>query len=87
MFGLLGQLVAFIQQRIRHVYRRQRPAPLPSGTASAATNRSSESMVLMSRMRGSEGERAYENHPFRKRSVSGRRLFRSFAKSAIEGFL
>jgi hypothetical protein len=24
---------AFIQQRIRHVYRRQRPAPLPSRTA------------------------------------------------------
>jgi hypothetical protein len=29
----LGQLAAFVQQRIRHVYRRQRPAPLPSCTA------------------------------------------------------
>jgi hypothetical protein len=29
----LGQLVALIQQRIGHVYRRQRPTPLPSRTA------------------------------------------------------
>jgi hypothetical protein len=28
-----GQLAAFIQQRIRYVYRRQRPTPLPSRTA------------------------------------------------------
>jgi hypothetical protein len=28
----VGQLAAFIQQRIRHVYRRQRPTPLPSRT-------------------------------------------------------
>ena len=27
------QLAAFVQQRIRHVYRRQRPTPLPSRTA------------------------------------------------------
>jgi hypothetical protein len=26
----IGTAAAFIQQRIRHVYRRQRPAPLPS---------------------------------------------------------
>jgi hypothetical protein len=31
--GKSGQLATFIQQRIRHVYRRQRPAPLPSRTA------------------------------------------------------
>jgi hypothetical protein len=31
--GPLGQLAAFIQQRIRHGYRRQRPTPLPSRTA------------------------------------------------------
>ena len=29
----LGQLAAFIQQQIRHRYRRQRPTPLPSRTA------------------------------------------------------
>jgi hypothetical protein len=29
----LSQLAAFIQQRIRHVYRRQWTAPLPSRTA------------------------------------------------------
>jgi hypothetical protein len=29
----LAQLAAFIQQRIHHVYRRQRPTPLPSRTA------------------------------------------------------
>jgi hypothetical protein len=28
-----SQLAAFIQQRIRYVYRRQRPTPLPSRTA------------------------------------------------------
>jgi hypothetical protein len=31
--GKSGQLAAFIQQRIRHGYRRQRPTPLPSCTA------------------------------------------------------
>jgi hypothetical protein len=31
--GKSGQLAAFIQQRIRHVYRRQRATPLPSGAA------------------------------------------------------
>jgi hypothetical protein len=31
--GESGQLAAFIQQRIRHVYRPQRPTPLPSRTA------------------------------------------------------
>jgi len=30
---LLKEVAAFIQQRIRHVYRRQRPTPLPSGRA------------------------------------------------------
>jgi hypothetical protein len=45
----LGQLVEFIQQRVHHVYRRQRTTPLRVATA---TNRSSESMVSMSRMRG-----------------------------------
>jgi hypothetical protein len=29
----LGQLAAFIEQRIRHVYRRQRSTPFPSRTA------------------------------------------------------
>jgi hypothetical protein len=31
--GESDQLAAFIQQRIRHVYRPQRPTPLPSRTA------------------------------------------------------
>jgi len=31
----LGHLAAFIQQRIRHIYRRRRPAPLPSRSARA----------------------------------------------------
>jgi hypothetical protein len=31
--GKSGQLAAFIQQRIRDTYRRQRPAPLPCRTA------------------------------------------------------
>jgi hypothetical protein len=31
--GKSGQLAAFIQQRIRHIYRRQRTAPIPSRTA------------------------------------------------------
>jgi hypothetical protein len=35
--GVLGgQLAAFIQQRIRHAYRRQRPTPLPSRTAKSS---------------------------------------------------
>jgi hypothetical protein len=33
LFPQLGQLAALIQQRIRHVYRRQRPTPLPSRMA------------------------------------------------------
>ena len=35
----VGQLAAFIQQRIRHAYRRQRPAPIPSPTAKGRTSR------------------------------------------------
>jgi len=31
--GKSGQLAALIQQRIRHIYQRQRPTPLPSRTA------------------------------------------------------
>jgi len=31
--GKSGQLATFIQQRIRHVYRRKRPTPLPSRMA------------------------------------------------------
>jgi hypothetical protein len=42
---------ALIRQRIRHGYRRQRPAPVPSCTAHAATNRSSAPRVSMSRTR------------------------------------
>ncbi len=48
--GKSGQLAAFIQQRIRHVDRRQWPTPLPSRTAQSR-KRSSESMVSMSRTR------------------------------------
>jgi hypothetical protein len=33
LFARLVSFAAFIQQRIRHVYRRQRPTPLPSRTA------------------------------------------------------
>jgi hypothetical protein len=35
----LGQLAAFIQQRILYVYRRQRSTPLPSRTAKSRTSR------------------------------------------------
>jgi hypothetical protein len=31
-FSLLGQLAALVEQRVRHIYRRQRPTPLPSRT-------------------------------------------------------
>jgi hypothetical protein len=43
---------AFIQQRIRHVYRRHGPPHSRAAQRRAPTNRSSESMVSMSRMRG-----------------------------------
>jgi len=33
----LGHLSTFVQQRIGHFYRRQRPTPLPGGVAGAVT--------------------------------------------------
>jgi hypothetical protein len=46
------RLAAFIQQRIRHVHRRQRSTPLPSRAGEEPPPIASESMVSMSRIRG-----------------------------------
>jgi hypothetical protein len=49
----LGQLASFIQQRIRHVYRRQRARPLPSCTGRRVVpNRSSGFRVTVAPNRG-----------------------------------
>ena len=48
----LGQLAAFIQRRIRRVYDGSGPPRSRAARRSVTTNRSSESMVSMSRMRG-----------------------------------
>jgi hypothetical protein len=52
--GKSGQLAAFIQQRIRHVYPRQRTTPLPSRTAKSRHQSQLGVMVSMSRMRGAQ---------------------------------